>query len=251
MLDGIGAPAAWAILQRQGAALQARFAARGDNAADATRFRERAGQIESVEALLRDRRTLTMVLEAFQLESEVGKTAVLRKLLTENPADEASFANRMADPRYRQLNAAFGGRGGAPLGSAALVERIVAGAMTNRFEKAAGEGNPGLREALYFKRIIGQVGTIPALMTDRALTTVVRTALGQRSQFGLLTYERQRDFLAARVDAASFADPKAMDRMVQRYLVRAERSAAPSDPRLALLGGGSGAAGLPNLLLTV
>ncbi|HYF08383.1 MAG TPA: DUF1217 domain-containing protein [Acetobacteraceae bacterium] len=251
MLNGIGAPAAWAILQRQGEAMQARFAARRDNLAEAERFRARAAEIPTVDALLRDRRTLSMVLEAFQLEGEVDKRAVVRRLLTEDPADERSFANRMADPRYRQINAAFGGRDGAPLRDPRLVERLIQGALVNRFEKAMGEGNPGLREALYFRRMIGGVASVPALMADRALTTVVRGALGQPAQFGLLSYERQRDFLASRLDPSAFGDAKAMDRLIARYLARAGEGAAqaPADPRLALLGGAGGSGAL--LTLTI
>lgn len=241
MLDGIGSSAAWAVYQRQGAALQARFAERRDNQADAARFRTRAAEIGSVDALLRDRRTLTLVLEAFQLEGEIDKRAVIRKLLTEDPADEASFANRMADPRYRALNAAFGGRSGAPLASAALVERVIRDAMVNRFEKAAGEGNPGLREALYFRRTVAAVTSVPALMSDRALTAVARGALGLPEQFGLLDYERQRDTLSKRLDVANFQDPRAVDRMAQRYLVRmGDGQAASTDPRIALLSGAGG-----------
>ena len=249
MLDGIGASAAWAILQRDGESLQTRFAARRDNASDADRFRARAPQIDSVDALLRDRRSLSMVLEAFQLEGEIDKRAVLRKLMTEDPADPASFANRMADPRYRQISAAFGGRNDAPLARGALVERIIKAAMVNRFEKAAGEGNPGLREALYFRRTIAAIGSVPALMSDRALTTVARGALGLPSQFGLLDYERQRDTFTNRLDPAAFTDQRAMDRMVQRYLIRIGSDSAPSDPRLALLSGGGTA--LPGFSLVV
>jgi hypothetical protein len=107
MLPGIGASTALAVAERQGAALQARFAARRDNAADADRLREAAGRITDVEALLKDRRALTMVLEAFQLESEINKTAMIRKVLTEDPMAESSLANRMADPRWRELANAF------------------------------------------------------------------------------------------------------------------------------------------------
>lgn len=250
MLDGIGAPAAWAVLQRQGEALQARFAAQKVNQVEADRFRARAAEIDSVEALLRDRRSLSLVLEAFQLESEIDKRAVIRKLLTEDPANETSFANRMADPRYRQLNAAFGGRSGAPLSDPALVDRIVGAAMTNRFEKAAGQGNAGLREALYFRRTIAAVGSIPALMSDRALTTVARGALGLPGQFGLLDYERQRALLTKRLDPASFTDARAMDRLIQRYLVQANPGATASNPLLSLLSGSGGSA-LPGFSLTV
>lgn len=250
MLDGIGASTAWAVMQRQGDALQARFSAQKSNTADIERFRERAAEITSVEDLLKDRRTLTMVLEAFQMETEVDKRAVIRKLLTDDPADQASFANRMADHRYREINAAFGGRSGAPLASPALVETIIRKAMVNRFEKSAGEGNSGLREALYFQRSIAAVGSIPALMSDTALVAVAKGALGLPSQFGLLDYDQQKNILTKRLDPATFTDPAAMNKLVQRYLVQAGGTAGSGgDWRTTLLTGGG--SGLPGFSLTV
>lgn len=249
MLDGIGAVAAWSIFARQGEALSARFADRRDNQADAARFREAASRIGSIQELLRDRRTLTFVLEAFQLEGEVSKTAVVRRLLTEDPASERSFANRMVDPRYREISRAFGGREGPPLADPALVERIISGAMTNRFEKAAGAGNGGLREALYFQRKAASVSNVNELMSDRAMTAVVRGALGLPEKFGLLGFEQQRRILSDRVDFAQLQDPAAVKRLVQRYLIQSPQATAPTDPRLALLEpAGSGAAGLIGLI---
>jgi hypothetical protein len=249
MLDGIGAVAAWSVFARQGEALSARFAERRDNQADIARFREAASRINSVQELMRDRRTLTFVLEAFQLEGEISKTAVIRRLLTEDPANERSFANRMVDPRYREINAAFGGREGAPLADPALVERIVTGAMTNRFEKAAGDGNAGLREALYFQRKAATVTNVNELMADRAMTAVVRGALGLPEKFGLLGFEQQRRILNDRVNFEQLRDPASVKRMVQRYLIQSPQATPPTDPRLALLAPAeSGAAGLLDLL---
>ncbi len=105
----------------------------------------------------------------------------------------------MVDRRYRELNAAFGGRSGPPLRDAALVERIVREALANRFEKAAGEGNPGLREALYFRRMAAGITDVNRLMADRALTAVVRGALGLPKEFGLLAFEQQKRILEQRV----------------------------------------------------
>ncbi|MBW8270436.1 DUF1217 domain-containing protein [Caldovatus aquaticus] len=245
MLGGLGAVAAWAAVQRQGEELQARFAARRDVAQDMARFRERAARIGSVDELLRDRRTLQVVLEAFQLESEIGKGAVLRRLLTDDPGDERSFANRMVDRRYREINAAFGGRAGRPLGDPALVERIVRLATANRFEKAMGEDNPGLREALYFQRRIGAIGSVTELMSDRALTAVARGGLGLPPQFALLSFERQKALLTQRLAPAEFKDPKAMARLAQRYLLHADTpGGGASVPPLLAFGGRDGMARL-------
>ncbi|GIX11309.1 DUF1217 domain-containing protein [Elioraea sp.] len=245
MLHGLGAATAWSVLQRNGEALQARFEARKDVAREVERFRQRAAEIGSIDELMKDRRTLTFVLEAFQLESEVDKRAVVRRLLTDDPADLGSFANRMVDPRYRQINQTFGFDDPTkpPLADPERVEAIIRKTLTNRFEKANGEANPGLREAMYFKRMIGTVSDVKGLMGDRVLTAVARTALGLPKQFGLLDYEQQKAILEKRLDPTKFKDPAWVNRFVQRYLTLNEDAAGPaSDPRLALFGGGDGTA---------
>ncbi|WP_137181377.1 DUF1217 domain-containing protein [Roseomonas sp. AR75] len=246
MLAGIGGLAALNVVERQGAALQERFNARRDVAADMDRFRERAAAIPDIEALLKDRRTLNVVLEAFQLETEIDKRAMLRKVLTEDPAAEGSLVGRLTDPRWKQLAQAFAGRAESPLADGALVERIVAGALTNRYEKEMGEANPGLREALYFKRMASSATTIPQLMSDRALATVARGALGLPSQFGLLQFEQQRDVLTRRLDVADLQDPKAVSRMVQRYVAQLPATQA-SSPLTALLDGSGSANAIASL----
>ncbi len=251
MLNGLGASTAWSLLQRKGEALQERFEAQKTVTRDVERFRQRAAELGSVEALMKDRRTLEFVLEAYQLEGEIDKRGIVRKLLTDSPADKKSFANRMIDPRYRQVNADFGGRDGAPLASRALVERIIDRTMTNRFEKAQGEANPGVREALYFKRMIGRVTTVSQLMSDRVLTSVARGALGLPKSFGMLEFEQQKAIFDRRLDFTKFSDPKEVDRFVQSYLIKTESERGPSagNPMMSLFSsGGGGAEGLLSLL---
>jgi len=418
MLPGLGAQAAFSVAERQGEALRDRFAARRDNQADAARLRSSAARIGDVEALLKDRRALTMVLEAFQLESEVDKRAVLRRVLTEDPAASGSLVRRLTDPRWTQLaeafaaqratsldapqmaaqtaeelrgfslarmagleffqvqaltpqqiealdpaqlaairpdaitgldaedvvalnetqlaalspaqlrtlspfqvaaiepadidalgtaqlralttdqlraltgdqiralrpeqvgaftfdqaqaftdaqRTAFGPAGTAlldsslaapaetpagtvrtPLGDRVLVDRIIEGAMTNRFEKAMGEANPGLREALYFRRMASQATTIPQLMSDRALLEVTRGALGLPQQFAFLSFEQQRSLITKRLDIADLQDPAKVAKMAQRYLAGREQ-AQPQTAAAALFNTGGGTAGLVALV---
>ncbi len=252
MLNGLGAPIAWTILQKKGESLQARFEAQKTITRDIDRFRERAAEIGSIEELMKDRRTLQFVLEAYQLETEIDKRAIVNKLLTDDPADTRSFANRMIDPRYRQINADFGGTEGAPLADPALIEKIIQKAMTNRFEKAQGEANPGVREAMYFKRVIGNVTDINQLMSDKVLTSVARGALGLPDKFGMLEFEQQKRILSNRIDFEQFKDPKMVDKFIQNYLIKTQNEQAPaaSNPMMALFGGGGdgGASGLMSLI---
>lgn len=420
MLAGLGALTALAVAQREGANLQARFGARRDNEAAMSRFREAATQHQDVESLLKDRRTLGVMLEAFQLEGEIDKRGILRKILTEDPAAQGSLANKLTDRRWRDLAKAFAGREASPqtaaeiaalsttavgemslsrmagltseqvkalssaqvkmlgtaqiraIGSteiaaldasdvqaldaaqvaalrpsqlaamdaaqisaidasdfaglgvaqlralaptqiaalrneqlaalgtqklaalsgsqaralttaqrgalgttqlralgtsgvptaadqaaaavlevrrpfddAALLDRVVADAMTNRYEKSMGDANAGLREALYFLRNANKISSISDLMTDKAMTAVMRGALGLPESFGALDFDQQKKILTARVDLAGLKDQKNVEKLAQRYLALAAPSQAANNPILALFGGGAALNSMP------
>jgi hypothetical protein len=415
MLTGIGSLAAFAVATRLGETLEDRFANRADTKAAMARFREAAAGITDVEALLKDRRTLTVVLEAFQLEGEIDKRGIIRKILTENPDEPGTLANRLTDRRWRELARAFAtsqasvlttteiaalsttavraltaqqmaGLTGeqvaaltttqvaaldtrqvaaldraaiasmeaedvtalsaaqvaaltpeqlaemnalqlrgidssdiaaltttqiaslsttqlsllrpaqigalttaqtaalsfgqaqaldsgqlAALSDAArasistaapppgsdppttppralmaepeLIERLVRDATTNGYEKAMGEANGGLREALYFLRNAGRVTRVEELMSDRALTTVVRGALGLPESFGVLDFDQQRAILDRRLDFTTLSDPKEVEKLARRYLALAAPQTTSGNPLLTLYGGGGGGIG--------
>ncbi len=202
-------------------------------------FEAKAATIRTVDDLMKDRRALGVVLSAFQLESQIDARAMIRKILTEPFDGEKSLANRLLDPRYRQmaeaLQPAFAS--GEPFKDPNLVQRIVDGFKTNEFEKQQGERAPGMREVMYFKRMIGKVQDLPQIMADRTLVKVIRVGLGFPDQFGLLSYEQQKARLAARVDIEKFKDPAYVDKFVQRFLIQNELQSGgpPASPILTLL----------------
>lgn len=425
MLPGLGALTAFAVAQREGSRLEARFADRRDNKAAMDRFRDAATQHQDVESLLRDRRTLQVVLEAFQLEGEIDKRGILRKILTEDPTAEGSLANKLTDRRWRELASAFATRQASALtttqvaaltttqvaaltakqvaglsteqvralsstqvaalsttqlralGSAAiavldlpdvralgstqvaalrpaqvaaltplqaavidpgeirqwgaaqiralsstqiaglgttqvaalrtdqlaamsfdqsralttrqlaalgstqiaslsratrlgdeaveaaaaaearatspfaadpgLLDRIAAGAVTNRYEKAMGDGNPGLREALYFMRNAAKVTTIVGLMEDKAMTAVVRGALGLPDSFGVLDFDQQRTLLTQRLDITKLQDTREVAKLAQRYLALSATPTAGGNSAVMGLFGGSSASAIASL----
>jgi hypothetical protein len=133
-----------------------------------------------------------------------------------------------------------------PLDDRALLDRVVQGAMINRFEKAMGDANPGLREALYFRRLASTVTTVAGLMADRALLEVARGALGLPKQFGLLSFEQQRDLITRRFDPKDLQDPRMVARMANRYLAQLDQ-AAPVSQVSALFGNNGSANGIAAL----
>lgn len=64
--------------------------------------------VRTVDDLMADPALLRATLQSFGLEKDIGNTYFLRQVLGSDPADPASFAARLSDPRYAELAAAFG-----------------------------------------------------------------------------------------------------------------------------------------------
>ena len=222
----IGSALGWyKVVEKSRDRLERNFERQPQVARDIKRFQEEAPSIKSVDNLMKDRRVLKLVLSAFQLESEISKTALLKKIMTQPVGDEKSLANRMLDPRYKQLAQAVQPlfESGVGLSNAKGRESIIQAFKTNEFEKQQGEQAPGMREVMYFKRSIGKVNDLTQIMADKTLMKVVRVGLGFPPQFGLLKYEQQRARLEDRVEVEKFKDPKFVDKFVQRFLIMNER----------------------------
>jgi hypothetical protein len=250
---GLSAPSAWAVLQRQGSAAEERYSQRKDVAREVARFREAVPKLSDPEALLKNRRALEFVLESYGLEGEIFKKAILRKLMTEDPDARGSLAGQMTDARYRQFARDFSKWDVKnPFTKPRAVETLVARWTTSGYEQQAGTDNPGLREALYFKRNIGNATAVVQVMADPAMAYVARVALGLPSQFTALDFQQQKTILTKRLNMADFQDPRKVDQFLKRFLVRYEQeNGGPqaTDLRTQLFGGGNaGTSGLFGLL---
>lgn len=205
---------------------------------DVATFKEKIGEIKSVDDLMKNRTVLTMVLSAFQLESEVDKTAMVRKILTEDPADKNSLVNKLAEPRWAKLASALYGLNSNPdfFQNQTNVDTILAGYKTNEFEKFEGENADGVREALYFKRLAGDVDKLSQIMADPTLMHVVRVSLGLPESFQSLEYSQQRDRLEKQIDVEDLKDPEKVEKLIQRFLVYTEinNTDPTSNPILSL-----------------
>ena len=122
-------------------------------------YRDNIGNVTSVDALLKDRKLLTVALSAFQLESQINNTGIIRKLLSEDPTSKTSLAQQLIDPRYlrfAQTFAALRSDGGASLQNPNSVNSVLAGYQTNEYDKwvANTTNDSTVRQALYFQQTI-------------------------------------------------------------------------------------------------
>src|SRR3546814_4651412 len=97
----MSALAAFKSYQKDQVAARTAFAAREDIKRDISAFKKSVGKIETVEDLLADRKTLGFLLQAFGLESELNNPGKLKAVINSDPDDINSFANRLADGRFR------------------------------------------------------------------------------------------------------------------------------------------------------
>jgi hypothetical protein len=125
-----------------------------DYARSVAYFKANIGKVASPEDLLKDRRLLAVTLSAFQLEDEIDAKGIIRKLLTDDPTDPKSLAQRMVDPRFRQFAQFFASLksdGGKQLASATTQATLLDKYQTNEYQKWLGQDDPAVRQALYFQ----------------------------------------------------------------------------------------------------
>jgi hypothetical protein len=262
--------AGWRFLERTAERQQATFEKSAEVRRKVAYFEERIGSVTSAADLVADRRLLEVALTAFGLEGEIDKKAFVRKVLEEGTTAEGALAVRLADPAWKNLSAAFGfgDTAGGRTGDPGFATRIVADYRTRAFEAAVGTADNDLRLAMNFRR---EIATLAAagetgaswykVLGSKPLRAVFETAFGLPSGFVNLDIDRQRDILAERTDAAFgadklavFADPRVVEKMISRFLARAQidRGAMPTGAAagaLTLLRGmNGGASGLLNLL---
>ncbi|WP_114394018.1 DUF1217 domain-containing protein [Oleisolibacter albus] len=246
MLEGIGSLAAYNVIQRQGAELTQKFTSSKLVQKDLTDFQTRMAKITTPEELLKDRKALEFVLSSYQLDSESWKTGLLKKLMTEDPNDSKSMAARLADPRFAQFAKDFSNWTTQPSKNAELMTKVMNNAMTVRFEREQGDGNPGLQEALYFLRNIKSVETVPQLMADKALLYVTRIGLGMPDSYTQLPFDSQLKLMKERVDLDKLKDPDEQQKFVKRFLISVGGDQASgsvnsaASAALTILGGGGG-----------
>lgn len=219
---GLAPLAALALIERQ-----------ADRFAEATRaeplakreiaaFRERIGAIGSVDALVKDHQLYSFVMKAFGLEREIFAKAMMKRILTADPADKASLVNRLTDQRYREINktlgfAADGTVGRADFGSAAWSEALVDRYVTQRMIDGQMEENPAVGIALDFERKAEGLTTWFKVLADPKMASFIRTAFGLPESIAQGSIDAQARMLEQRMKIGELQDPQVRRKLVRQF----------------------------------
>ncbi len=229
----------WAFLNRTLERQTAAFDASADVTRGVDYFAEKIGGIETAEQLVSDRRLLSVALGAFGLSDDIDNKYFVRKVLEDGSLASDALANRLADDRYLSMTKAFGfGDYDVPRTKlSTFSDEIVSLYRERSFEVAVGEQNESLRFALNAQRELAEIAEDGSsddtkwyrIMGNEPLREVFETALGLPDSFAALDLDLQlsgfREKSRAQLgggEISQFSDPEQIDKLVQRYLVRAQ-----------------------------
>jgi hypothetical protein len=235
----IGGFAGWQFLKRTMEAQQTQFVRSPSIQRDSEYFRERIGQIQSAEELIKDRRLLRVTLGAFGLDDAMDKSFLVRKVLEEGTQERSALANRLSDTRYRELSAALGFGPGETRANSdpGFADRIVAAFEARQFERAVGVQNEDFRLAMNLTRELDKIAGRDSsdrvkwltVLGNPSLRKVFETAYGLPKGFGGLNLDRQLQVMQQRsrstfgdAGVAQFAAPERIDDLVKRFLTRSQ-----------------------------
>ncbi|MEZ5777390.1 MAG: DUF1217 domain-containing protein [Paracoccaceae bacterium] len=234
-----GGYAGWKFLSRTRPAQQGAFTAGAALGRERDYFRERIGSVTTAEALVEDRRLLSIALGAFGLSGDIDNKYFLRKVLEDGTLDPKALGSRLADKRYLEFSRAFGfGDFAVPRTQLSdFADGLIAKYEAHRFEEAVGEQSDQMRLAMNAERELAALARRDlsadakwySVMASAPLREVFQTALGLPSTFAAVDIDQQLGVLKERAqrhlgspDIAQFSDTGKIEDIVRLFLLRAD-----------------------------
>lgn len=185
-------------------------------------FRDRIGDVTSVDDLMKDQELYAFVMRAFDLEDQIFGKGLMRKVLESDLDDPKSLVNRLTDPRFRELHKELGFIAGGTF-TLRTKQQYWQDATVNRFvERAfingAADQNAGVGDVLEFREKVGDVKTWFDVLKSPGLGRFMRRALGIPEEVVQLDVDRQAKLFEAKFDIAKLQDPKEMAKLERKFV---------------------------------
>jgi len=194
--------------------------------------------VKSIDDFMSNSRVYDYAMKAFGLEDMAYAKAFIRRVLTEGIDASDSMANRLTDPRFRELAETFNFEryGGTATTFTRTRQGVVDRYLNQSLELEAGNANEGLRLALYFNRKASTVTSAYGLMGDRALLKVTQVVLGFSQSTSQLDIDRQKEMIDKKLDIDDLKDPEKLDKLLTRFaaLWDIEQPQTTSSPMMSL-----------------
>lgn len=202
----------------------ARTAASPAVARETAYYQANIGKVKSIDDFLADKRLYTYAMKAYGLADMTYAKGFVRKLLQGGVEDGAALANKLTDSRYKDFAAAFDfAKYGAYATTFASANKDTTDAyIRQNLETEAGSQNDGARLALYFQRKASSITSAYGILADKALSQVVRTALGISPATASADIDLQAATIKSRLDIKDLQDPAKVAKFLTRFTARWE-----------------------------
>ncbi|KFE34077.1 DUF1217 domain-containing protein [Thioclava atlantica] len=236
--------AGWAFLNRTLSRQQAAFNSSAEIRRESEYFRDRIDTIRTPEALVGNRRLLSVALGAFGLREDIDNRFFIRKVLEEGSLDPGAIANKLSDKRYLALTRAFGfGDFDTPRTALSdFADEILALYERREFETAVGEADNDMRIALALQRDLPELARQQSSEATKWYTIIASPVMSRAFQAALSLpdsvasldvdqqyriYSEKAERVYGSPDPAQFADPARLEAFTRDFLQRAQlRSSA-------------------------
>ncbi len=198
-----------------------RVAKQPDVKRDTDHYLKTVDKIKTIDQFLANDRVYSYAMKAFGLGDMIYAKAFVRKVLTDGLDSDRSFANLLADPRFRDLAQTFNFQSTGT--TTTLFEKTQQGVVDKylqiRLEQNAGKENEGVRLALYFKRKAETITSAYGILADSALLKVAQTALSLPSAASSAAIEKQAELIKSKLNIEDLKNPAKLDKFLDRFTV--------------------------------
>jgi hypothetical protein len=184
-------------------------------------FNAHAASITTPSQLLGNYKILSVVLGAFNLQSSINDTAMLKQLMTQDPTSKTSLAQKLQNAQYLLFAQALSNWKTPPFANASDRAQLVSSYTTNTFEQTADSQATGLANALYFTREAPNIKSITGLQADSKLLQVAVTATGvPYDDYVELSFTQQTSLLTSKIKISQLQKPSYVRQLAEQYLVQ-------------------------------
>lgn len=168
-------------------------------------FNKVAPNFKNVDELVKDRRALQYLLNAYGLGAEINNVGRIKKILTEDPTGENALVNKLIEPKYKAMASSLRlDQGMDKLQRLSFRDTISEKYIQNEFEVSLGDQDNALRQAAYFARSANSIADVYSILGDKVLRDVVQNVYNLPSQLAIQPVETQARAISSRVDVKKF-----------------------------------------------
>jgi hypothetical protein len=151
-----------------------------DVSREATYYKENIGKVTSVDEFLDDYRLYSYAMKAYGLEEMTYATAFMRDVLESDLSDDDSFANKLADKRYRDFATAFNF---SPAETTAQSSTQVDAMVDLYSATMVSQGDAVTTETNYFNAMMDEVSGVDDMLNNDRLLSYLLTSYDIDDQY--------------------------------------------------------------------